>query len=346
MNRNSIPYHLELESPIKEILDILNAHGEGYIVGGYIRDKLLNLSPEDCDFVTDLPYSRLLEIFREFSPKEIGKQFGILQIKYRDHFYEIAKYRLDLGIPAKRNEQLISFTGDIYEDLKRRDFTVNSIAYNGERLIFLDSALSDLLDKRSLRFNGESKKRVLEDPLRLLRGIRFSITKNLSLEDENIYRDSIHLISHLSTERIRDEFVKILLSHSPALGIKKLISIGAMKYIIPEIIDHNPESFHLLDNSLKNLETRLYLILKNLPHREILFRLKFSKKIVLKVEDLKTPFSKKNLNITGAELQSLGLQGKEIGDTLTLILNLVLAHKLENNSEDILSFVKKNRTPK
>ncbi|MGL4402138.1 MAG: hypothetical protein ACRCTS_00140 [Fusobacteriaceae bacterium] len=344
MSRNSIPYHIKLEPPIIEILNILNAHGEGYIVGGYIRDKLLNLSPEDCDFVTDLSYPQLLEIFHDYSPKEIGKQFGIIQIKYRDHFYEIAKYRLDLGTPVKRNKQLVSFTTDIYEDLKRRDFTVNSIAYNGENLIFLDSALSDLLDKKALRFNGESKRRVLEDPLRLLRGLRFSLTKNLHLEDESIYRDSIHLISHLSTERIRDEFIKILLSHNPVLGIENLTSIGAMKYIIPEIIGCDFETFRDLDSSEENLETRLYLLLKNLPHREILFRLKFSKKIVLKVEDLKTPFSKKNLNITGAELQSFGLKGKEIGDTLTLILNLILEAKLQNNHEDILSFLKKSRT--
>lgn len=345
MKRNSLPCQLPLEDPVREILSILNTHGEGYIVGGYIRDKLLGLSPEDCDFVTDLPYSRLLEIFQEYSPKEIGKQFGILQIKYKEHFYEIAKYRIDLGAPTKRNQQLVSFTQDIYEDLKRRDFTVNSIAYNGRNLIFLDDALTDLLDKKSLRFNGESRKRIIEDPLRLLRGIRFSLTKNLNLEDENIYRECIHLISHLSPERIQSEFVKILLSKYPALGIEKLIFTGAMKYIIPEIIGCDEEILRELDASPQNLETRLYLLLKNLPHREILFRLKFSKKIVLKVEDLKTPFSKKNLHITGGELQNMGLSGKEIGDTLNLILNLVLDGKLQNNHEDLIDFIKKSRTP-
>lgn len=346
MKRNCIPYEIKLEKPIQDILNILNAYGEGYIVGGYIRDKLLNLSPEDCDFVTNLPYSQLLKIFCEYSPKEIGKQFGIIQIKYEGHFYEIAKYRLDMGIPKKRNEQIVVFTENIFEDLMRRDFSVNSLAYDGKNLIFLGSALNDLLEKKSLKFNGDGRKRVLEDPLRLLRGIRFSLTKNLILEDEDIYKENIHLISNLSIERIRDEFIKILLSQHPSFGIKKLVSMGAMRYIIPEIIPLNLEYLDVLEDSSKNLETRLYLLLKELPHREILFRLKFSKKIVLKVQELKTPFSKKNLEITGRDLKNLGLSGKGIGDALDQILNLVLDGKLKNNQKDIISFLKKSEVSK
>ncbi|MGL5963219.1 MAG: hypothetical protein ACRCZ2_02290 [Fusobacteriaceae bacterium] len=345
MGKNIITYEIELEPAVKKILHILNLHGEGYIVGGYIRDKLLNLSPEDCDFVTNISYTELLNIFKDYSPKEIGKQFGIIQIKYENHFYEIAKYRVDLGKPVKRNEQIVSFTQDIFEDLKRRDFTVNSIAYDGSKIIFWDFALSDLLEKKSLIFNGDLSVRVSEDPLRLLRGIRFSLTKNLHLEDSEIYKEYIHLLSQLSTERIRDEFVKIILGKNPSEGIERLISIGAMRFMIPEIIDYDSQFFKILDDSENNIETRLAILLKKLPHREILFRLKFSKKIVLKVENLKTPFSKKNLLLTGSDLQNLGIFGKKIGETLDLLLDLVLKNKLENNHETLLSFVKNSRTP-
>lgn len=251
-----------------------------------------------------------------------------------------------MGIPKKRNEQIVVFTENIFEDLMRRDFSVNSLAYDGKNLIFLGSALNDLLEKKSLKFNGDGRKRVLEDPLRLLRGIRFSLTKNLILEDEDIYKENIHLISNLSIERIRDEFIKILLSQHPSFGIKKLVSMGAMRYIIPEIIPLNLEYLDVLEDSSKNLETRLYLLLKELPHREILFRLKFSKKIVLKVQELKTPFSKKNLEITGRDLKNLGLSGKGIGDALDQILNLVLDGKLKNNQKDIISFLKKSEVSK
>lgn len=354
MRKNKIPYYIELELHIKKILEILNKHGEGYVVGGYIRDKILKLSPKDCDFVTNIPYSELKNIFSNYSPKEIGKQFGVLQIRYKGQFYEVAKYRLDLGVPTKRNEQLVTFTDNIYEDLVRRDFTVNSLAYDGENLVFLDSALSDLLHKKALIFNGNPEKRVLEDPLRLLRGIRFSITRQLSLENREVYRENIHLISKLSIERIRDEFVKILLSDYPLEGVKRLIELGAMKYIIPEIIpmvnldgeekqERVSVDYKSLEESPKDLETRLYILLKNLPHREILFRLKFSKKIVLRVEELKTPFSKKNLNITGKELQELGFTGKEIGECLTTLLNLVLEEKLQNIHEELIAFVQQNR---
>lgn len=136
-----------LDKNIKFILEILQKNGQGYIVGGFIRDTFLGLNPKDCDFLTDIEYDKLLKIFKEYSPKEIGKAFGIIQIKVDNETYEIVKMRQDKGIPKNRKEQEIEFTKNIYEDLKRRDFTINAIAYDGEKFYYGDPSSKNDLEK-------------------------------------------------------------------------------------------------------------------------------------------------------------------------------------------------------
>ena len=174
---------IELGENEKYILDIIQKHGEGYVVGGYVRDSLLGLKPKDCDFVTNLSYEKLLEIFKEFHPKEIGKAFGIIQVKYKGIHYEIAKYRKDIGTPEDRREQEIEFTDDIMEDLKRRDFTINAIAFDGENYRCAEHAVEDIMN-RNLRFVGEASERIKEDPLRIMRFIRFLVTKDLNNKND------------------------------------------------------------------------------------------------------------------------------------------------------------------
>lgn len=232
---------IELESSVDEILDILHTEGEGYVVGGYVRDKLLNLTPEDCDFVTDIDYETLHELFKKHSPKEFGKQFGILEIKYKGHTYEIARYRIDMGAPEDRKLQEVVFTKSIEEDLRRRDFTVNSIAFDGKSFVSVPEAFQDL-ENRVIRFNGDPKERIKEDPLRILRGIRFAVTKDFHLDSPEVYRENMELIRKLSSERIRDEFIKILLSSNVARGMELLYNLKAIDHIIPEFPHLSPKN--------------------------------------------------------------------------------------------------------
>lgn len=104
---------IDLTDDIHFILSMLKENGQGYIVGGYIRDKLLGLEPIDCDFVTDISYDKLHSIFSNYCPKEIGKKFGVMQILLNGKSYEIAKMRQDIGMPEDRKEQNIKFTTDI-----------------------------------------------------------------------------------------------------------------------------------------------------------------------------------------------------------------------------------------
>lgn len=239
--------NINLSKDEKNILEKLQEYGEGYIVGGYVRDSLLGIEPSDCDFVTNLDYSKLLEIFKDFSPKEIGKHFGIIQIIYNGKAYEIAKYRKDIGVPEDRKEQEIEFTNSIMKDLKRRDFTINAIAYDGKNFRYVEGAEEDLKNK-TLRFVGDPIVRIKEDPLRIMRFIRFLATKNLesAFEIEKL-KDYLYLLDKISMERIRDEFNKIILSKDIENALSILEKSGVLEYIIPEwsaTIDFDQKNSH------------------------------------------------------------------------------------------------------
>ena len=250
---------ITLSKDEKEILEILQKYGEGYIVGGYVRDSLLGIEPSDCDFVTNLDYSKLLEIFKDFSPKEIGKHFGIIQIIYNGKAYEIAKYSKDIGVPEDRKEQEIEFTNSIMKDLKRRDFTINAIAYDGKNFRYVEGAEEDLKNK-TLRFVGDPIVRIKEDPLRIMRFIRFLATKNLesAFEIEKL-KDYLYLLDKISMERIRDEFNKIILSKDIENALSILEKSGVLEYIIPEwratiaFDQKNPHHYLTVDKHIKKV---------------------------------------------------------------------------------------------
>ena len=226
---------IKLNHNIEFILNLLKEEGQGYIVGGFVRDIFLGLDPKDCDFVTDIEYERLKEIFKKFKPKEMGKHFGIIQIKIDGVPYEIAKMREDIGIPLDRKIQKVEFTKNIYDDLKRRDFTINAIAYDGEKFYFGEKSKEDI-ENKVLRFVGDCTQRIKEDPLRILRYFRFLATKDLKYFSETIeeIKKSKNLIQNLSAERIRDEFSKIITGKNAYKVLKLMSENKILEEIIPE----------------------------------------------------------------------------------------------------------------
>lgn len=226
---------IKLNHNIEFILNLLKEEGQGYIVGGFVRDIFLGLNPKDCDFVTDIEYERLKEIFKKFKPKEMGKHFGIIQIKIGGIPYEIAKMREDIGIPLDRKVQKVEFTKNIYDDLKRRDFTINAIAYDGEKFYFGEKSKEDI-ENKILRFVGDCTQRIKEDPLRILRYFRFLATKDLKYFPETIdeIKKSKNLIQNLSAERIRDELNKIIIGKNAYKVLKLMSENKILEEIIPE----------------------------------------------------------------------------------------------------------------
>ena len=253
---------IKLNHNIEFILNLLKEEGQGYIVGGFVRDIFLGLNPKDCDFVTDIEYERLKEIFKNFKPKEMGKHFGIIQIKIDGVPYEIAKMREDIGIPLDRKIQKVEFTKNIYDDLKRRDFTINAIAYDGEKFYFGEKSKEDI-ENKILRFVGDCTQRIKEDPLRILRYFRFLATKDLKYFPETIdeIKKSKNLIQNLSAERIRDEFSKIITGKNAYKVLKLMSENKILEEIIPEwskTIGFDQKNIHHIytvdEHILKSLE--------------------------------------------------------------------------------------------
>lgn len=253
---------IKLNYNIEFILNLLKEEGQGYIVGGFVRDIFLGLNPKDCDFVTDIEYERLKEIFKKFKPKEMGKYFGIIQIKIGGIPYEIAKMREDIGIPLDRKVQKVEFTKNIYDDLKRRDFTINAIAYDGEKFYFGEKSKEDI-ENKVLRFVGDCTQRIKEDPLRILRYFRFLATKDLKYFPETIdeIKKSKNLIQNLSAERIRDEFSKTITGKNAYKVLKLMSENKILEEIIPEwskTIGFDQKNIHHIytvdEHILKSLE--------------------------------------------------------------------------------------------
>ncbi|MEX6476805.1 CCA tRNA nucleotidyltransferase [Fusobacterium animalis] len=229
MNKISINNFNEVEI---KILNKLNKCGKGYIVGGAIRDILLELKPKDVDFATNLSYETLKTLFSEYTSKETGKSFGVLRIRINNIDYEIAKFREDIYGKEKK----VSFVDDIKNDLARRDFTINAMAYNQkEGIIDLYNGQKDI-ENRIINFIGNAEERIIEDPLRVLRAFRFMSRLDFSLSENTIeaIKKQKDLLKNIPEERITMEFSKLLLGENIKNTLTLMKDTGVLELIIPE----------------------------------------------------------------------------------------------------------------
>ena len=229
MNKISINNFSEVEI---KILNKLNEYGKGYIVGGAIRDILLGLKPKDIDFATNISYETLKTLFSEYTPKETGKSFGVLRIRINNIDYEIAKFREDIY----GKEEKVVFVDEIKNDLARRDFTINAIAYNQKAgIIDLYNGQKDI-ENRIINFVGKAEERIIEDPLRILRAFRFMSRLNFSLSENTIeaIKNQKSLLKNVPEERITMEFSKLLLGKNIKNTLILMKNIGVLELIIPE----------------------------------------------------------------------------------------------------------------
>ena len=229
MNKISINNFNEVEI---KILNKLNEYGKGYIVGGAIRDILLGLKPKDVDFATNLSYETLKTLFSEYTPKETGKSFGVLRIRVNNVDYEIAKFREDIY----GKEEKVSFVDDIKNDLARRDFAINAMAYNEiDGIIDLYGGQKDI-ENKIINFVGNAEERIIEDPLRVLRAFRFMSRLNFSLSENTIeaIKKQKSLLNGIPKERITMEFSKLLLGDNIRNTLILMKDTGVLELIIPE----------------------------------------------------------------------------------------------------------------
>ncbi len=229
--------HFNLNDDVEFILRQLNKNGNGFLVGGAVRDLVSGKRiPGDYDFATDIEYGTLKEIFSDYNPKEVGAHFGILMIKVNGKSYEIAKFRKEKGIHNSRYPKEIKFVDCINDDLERRDFTINSLAYNKESgIIDLFHGQEDLR-KKIIRFVGNPSLRIEEDALRIMRAFRF-ISKlgfNLDKETAAAISEKKKFLNKISRERIFDELSKILVGEHVKKALIEMKNLGILEFIIPE----------------------------------------------------------------------------------------------------------------
>ncbi len=234
---------------VKYILDKLEANGyEAYIVGGCVRDILIGKEPSDFDVATNALTEEIEEIFKDEETIDIGKQFGTIIVHLEEGDVEVTTFRAEGSYIDGRRPEWVKFLPSIEEDLSRRDFTVNAIAYN-ESLGFIDpfNGIEDL-KKKVLITVGNPKDRFSEDYLRIMRAIRFSCQLEFEIDEETFCacKELGKNISKISIERITQEFLKILVCKKPSKGIRLMEKIGVLEIILPELIptigfdQHNP----------------------------------------------------------------------------------------------------------
>ncbi|MBS5926799.1 MAG: CCA tRNA nucleotidyltransferase [Clostridium sp.] len=215
--------NFNIPSNVKLIIDTFYKNGyEAFMVGGCIRDLLLNKTPTDYDIATSAPPDITQKLFLKTIPT--GIKHGTITVIINEIPYEVTTYRTEGKYIDNRHPNEVNFVTNIKEDLSRRDFTVNAFAYNYKAgLLDYFNGLSDL-DSKLIKCVGDPNTRFNEDALRMLRAIRFSAQLNFNI-DKKTYcsiKNNYKLINNISKERIRDELEKILLCHNPINGLNYL----------------------------------------------------------------------------------------------------------------------------
>lgn len=221
-----------------ELLKIFEDNNyEAYLVGGFVRDYILKRQSSDVDICTNATPMQIKEIFKEV--KLPFESYGSIHLNYKKVDFEITTYRMDLEYKNKRNPSKIMYTDKLEIDLKRRDFTMNTLCMDSSgKIIDLFNNRQDI-DNKIIKTVGDANKKLAEDSLRILRAIRFATELNFAIDDELSYAivQNEYLLSDLSFFRKKQELNRILLSSNVLYGISLLKKYNLDKYLDIQIND-------------------------------------------------------------------------------------------------------------
>ena len=225
---------IQLPEKVSYIIRVLQEHGyEAYAVGGCVRDSILGRVPDDWDITTSATPLETKALFaRTF---DTGIEHGTITVLLDKDAFEVTTYRVDGKYEDSRHPSEVTFTRSLKEDLLRRDFTMNAMAYNdSEGLVDIFGGLKDLQSK-TIRCVGNAKARFGEDALRILRAVRFAAQLGFEIEEETRLgiTELAPNLANISAERIQVELIKMLVSPNPGM-IKTAYELGITKVILPE----------------------------------------------------------------------------------------------------------------
>ena len=245
---------IENNSFLNELSSLYHSNGfEIYLVGGAVRDGILDTPTNDFDFTTNATPDESISLLKKnnYKTTEVGRDFGTIEVRLApERVVHITTFRKDTYDTDSRNPE-IEKAKDLITDLSRRDFTINSIAYSLETSELIDPFLG-LKDLASGTISTPDNPIISfsDDPLRMLRVCRFVSTHGFSPDNETYVamKENIERIKIITKERIRDEINKLLVGNSPSMGIRTLVESGLSLYIIPEInelkIEVDPKHHH------------------------------------------------------------------------------------------------------
>lgn len=226
--------YIELPEKVKNIIAVIESAGyEAYAVGGCVRDSILGRTPDDWDITTSAKPLKIKELFRR--TVDTGIKHGTVTVMLDKEGFEVTTYRIDGEYEDNRHPKDVTFTSDITEDLRRRDFTVNAMAYNDRHgLIDVFGGIRDM-EERVVRCVGDPKERFTEDALRMMRAVRFSAQLGYSIDEATKWAigEMAESLRNISAERIRTELVKLLCSPHPDY-LSACYETGITAVILPE----------------------------------------------------------------------------------------------------------------
>ncbi|MCR4956743.1 MAG: CCA tRNA nucleotidyltransferase [Lachnospiraceae bacterium] len=262
--------NMDLPKQVENIINTLNKAGyEAYAVGGCVRDSILHVQPKDWDITTSALPDQVKALFERTI--DTGIEHGTVTVMDGKEGFEVTTYRVDGEYEDGRHPKDVTFSASLEEDLKRRDFTINAMAYHPQQgLVDLFGGIEDLNHKK-IRCVGDAKERFHEDALRILRAVRFSA--QLGFEIESDTQTAMGLLSSrlsmVSVERIYTEISKLLSSDYPQ-KLSYAYENGVMDVVLPELKEKAKddkqlhEIYQKLANSPKDLWVRLTLLFLNL----------------------------------------------------------------------------------
>ena len=281
----------DLPAPVTEALERLNAQGyQGFLVGGCVRDLLRGVPPTDYDMTTSATPEEVKKLFSDKNVVETGVRHGTVTVFSRGMPLEITTFRTDGSYSDGRHPDGVTFASTIEEDLARRDFTVNAMAWNPRKGLADPFGGREDLQKRLIRCVGEPSRRFDEDALRILRGVRFASVLGFAIE-ENTSR-AIHaqtpLLAKVSIERISAELAKLLCGAGAAEVLTAFRDLLA--FLLPELPEVSLDTrLQALASVPREPALRLAVLLADLPPHEagkLLRRLRMENKLSLQVTAL------------------------------------------------------------
>lgn len=247
---------MTLSDSANTVISILEKNGyKAYLVGGAVRNHIMDITPDDIDIATNALPDETKEIFSAYKVIDTGIKHGTVTVLINGCSVEITTFRTEEGYSDGRHPDKVTFTNDIREDLRRRDFTINSIAYSPTIGLIDPFEGAKDINNKTIRCTGNPSERFKEDALRILRALRFSSVLGFSIEDEttNAIHNFKHLLKNISAERVYSELSKMLCGKN----IRNIINEYAdvIGVVIPEIgrmIDYDQKNYHHKYNLLEH----------------------------------------------------------------------------------------------